>query len=504
MPSARRHEQTRARAAKPRRRWRWPLLVLASAALGLVVVGAVAMAQLGVGPAALAQALGERTPMELIGHAQQRLIGHPKLEALLGSTLNSLRDRLVREPVALLPDLAKGRRPLGLSAQRYDNQGLPVAASPLAQAARPPSADRVLTRAEEIGAAMEEALPGQVLEIAPGRYALAATLRTGRAGSADRPITLRASQPGTVMLQVRAVEGAVVNQPYWIFENLDWMGVCPSDDACEHALHVVGAARATVVRNNRITDFSAHIKVNGERGVWPDHGLAQFNTLLNTRPRRGSAPVALVDLVAASGWQILDNHLQGFVKDGGDGVSYGMFMKGAGRGGRIERNLVVCTPRGVTQPGLRVGISIGNGGTGAAYCRDGRCETEHEAALVANNVVAHCNDAGIDIAKGRDALVVHNTLINTQGVLVRNPPSNATLANNLLDSGWRSREGTQVNALANLREGNLKRWIVQPDALDLRWSEVPATVPVHPAVPQDFCARRRTLANLPGAGSAAC
>jgi hypothetical protein len=320
----------------------------------------------------------------------------------------------------------------------------------------------------------------------------------------EAPITLRAASPGAVTLEVRRVEGAVVAHPYWIFENLGWQGLCRSDDDCEHALHIVGEARATVVRNNHIVDFSAHLKINGQEGRWPDDGLLQFSTLHNTRPRRGSAPVTLVDLVAASGWQVLDNRVENFVKDGSNGVSYGMFMKGGGRGGRMERNVVVCTPAAVTQPGLRLGISIGGGGTGKESCRDRRCDTEHEGAVVANNVVAHCNDAGIDVNKGRAAVVLHNTLVNTQGILVRNPPADARVANNLLDGRVRARHGTTVVEDAQgSRFGNLGRWLADADALDLRWRKVPEPVATTTAVPLDFCGRRRAALSEPGAGAAA-
>jgi hypothetical protein len=362
-------------------------------------------------------------------------------------------------------------------------------------------AHRVITSAEDLAAALRSARPGQVLEIVPGRYQLGGPLYTGAAGSAAAPITLRAPGAGSVTLVVRANEGIAVAHPYWIFENLDWLGGCSQDDACEHAYHIVGAARSTVVRNNRITDFGAGLKINGEGGRWPDDGLLQFTTLANTRARRGSAPVVLVDLVAASGWQVLDNRFENFVKAGGTGLSYGLFMKGAGSGGRIERNLVVCTPQGVAQEGLRVGISIGDGGTGPEYCRDRRCDTEHEGAIVANNVVAHCNDAGIDVAKARRALVAHNTLVNTQGVIVRTPPSQARVLNNLLDAGLHARDGTTLVEEGNQRTGNLARWLTEPDALDLRWRETPRTAVLLPEVGADFCARRRGAVHTVGAGA---
>lgn len=509
-PSASRRESHAGRSeptrpSRSRRALRWPVGLSVAIVVALVLAAAAALVLLRQSPGEAMQVLAQRSPVEMIGEAMRRLEGHPNLERLLLPPLTWLRGRFVREPAPGVPlrDLGKGIRPFGLTPQAYDAQGRPLAASPSAAEPRPVPSTRVLLSGAEIAAAVQAAQPGDVLEIAPGRYALPATLHTGRGGRADAPITLRAARPGTVTLEVRSVEGIVVSQPYWIFENLGWVGLCKADDECEHAFHIVGDARSTVVRNQRIVDFSAHLKINGHQGRFPDDGLLQFSTLVNTRPRVGEAPVTFVDLVAASGWQYLDNHVEGFVKQGSNGISYGMFMKGAGQRGRIERNLVVCTPTGVAQPGLRLGISIGGGTSGVGACRDQRCAVEFTGAIVANNVVAHCNDAGIDVNKSGSVLVLHNTLVNTQGVLVRNPPAEASVQNNLLDGGRvRHRSGTTLSADAGNGSGAAAA-MMTPDALDLRWREAPEPVATPAPVPLDFCGRRRGALSEPGAGAAA-
>ncbi|MCW5633353.1 MAG: hypothetical protein KIT17_08460 [Rubrivivax sp.] len=504
---------TRRRRGPLHRALRWLLVIVLLGVAAVAAAGAVALALLRYTPADAWQAVNERSPVEMIGHAFRRLEGHPRLQRVLHPPLVWLHGLFVREPAGRLRDLGKGVQPQGLTMQRYDERGAPLPAFPAAAVAaagagaatpRPPAATKVLLTGADIVAAVAAAQPGDVLEVAPGRHALPSTLHTRQGGRPDAPITLRAARAGSVTLEVRAVEGAVVSHPYWIFENLGWQGLCRADDECEHAFHVVGAARGTVVRNNHFAEFSAHLKINGHSGRWPDDGLLQFSTLANTRPRVGRAPVALVDLVGASGWQLVDNRVEGFVKEGSDGVAYGMFMKGGGKGGRIERNVVVCTPQAVGRPGLRLGISIGNGGTGAEFCRDRRCDTEHDGALVANNVVAHCNDAGIDVSKGRAAQVLHNTLVNTQGILLRNPPADARVVNNLLDSRVRARRGTTVGAdTDNRRNGDLRGWLADADALDLRWREAPEPVATAAEVPLDFCGRKRAALSEPGAGAAA-
>ena len=95
-------------------------------------------------------------------------------------------------------------------------------------------------------------------------------------------------------------------------------------------------------------------------------------------------------------------------------------------------------------------------------------------------------------------------LVNTQGVLLRNPPADARVSFNLLDGAVRARSGTQLNEEQdNRRAGSLARWLADPDALDLRWREAPAPVATAAEVPLDFCGRRRAPLSEPGAGAAA-
>jgi Chondroitinase B len=489
--------KTRSAVAAPRRR-RWLLWTLCMTALLLVSV-ATLLAVLGLPPASLWQLMNERAPMAWVRYTERRLEGHPKLETVALPLLAWARQHLEREPPAPLADLGKGQRAGSLLPVRYGVDGRPLPTQVSNTPLRAPVPDKLISSVEQLAQALAQARPGQVLELASGTYTIRHTLTLSRAGTAQEPITLRARAPGSVNLVVETVQALVVGQPFWIFENLDWRGNCANDNQCEHAFHVVGPARGTVIVNNRMVDFNAHIKVNGENGQWPDHGLLQFSTLLNTRPRNTGNAVAPFDLVAASGWQVLDNHVENFVRANSDGTNYGLFMKGGGSGGRFERNLVVCTPRGISQRGSRVGLSVGNGGTYAAVCRDQRCDVEHSGAVVANNVVAHCNDAGIDVAKSRDTWILHNTLINTQGILVRNPPADAVAERNLFDGGQRVRQGSELVARDNAQHGTLADPLWAPDALDLRWREPPTTLPRHDKVPLDFCGKPRSLATPLGA-----
>ena len=502
MSAERRPVPPRPPASTRRRGRRWiiaPISVLVVLALVLTA----ALARLGYSPVEAWQALRSRQTMELVRYAEFRLLGHPRLESVLLPLLGVLRHRLEREPALPFVDLGKGQQAQGLAPQAFDAAGIPEPVQPLQTAYTPPPATRVVGSVSELAEAMEQAEPGAVLELAPGNYRLDHALFTGHAGEPERPITLRAARPEATLITVATVQAFVVNRPYWVFENLHLRGVCPDDSDCEHAFHVVGAARGTVIRNSLVEDFNAPIKINGEDERWPDDGLLQFNTLSNTAPRRTGNPVTMVDLVAANGWRFVDNRVENFVKAGGNGLSYGMFMKGAGAHGRIERNLVVCTTRGISQPGLRVGLSMGGGGTGASFCRDQRCQAEHSDGVIANNVVAHCNDVGIDVNRSVRILVAHNTLVNTLGMLVRGRPADMDALDNLVEGGIHTRDGAQVRLKDNLVQSRLDDVLLRPDALDLRWLELPTTLQRSALVRDDFCGRQRPRASPPGATVAA-
>jgi parallel beta-helix repeat protein len=283
---------------------------------------------------------------------------------------------------------------------------------------------------------METAQPGDTISFLPGVYRFqgANYLEAKQAGRPDQPITIRAEQPGTVQLEFNLVEGFLVTAPYWTFENLTIRGVCNDHSSCEHAFHVVGKASHFIARNNTLLDFNAHLKINGDGKHFPDDGLIEGNIFRNSTIRQTGNPVTLIDLVGASNWLIQGNQLSDFVKGGNDQISYGAFAKGAGEGNRFERNVVVCENRLRNAPGQRVGLSLGGGGTGAAYCRDRRCITEQQGGVIQSNLIASCSDDGIYINRAAGSVVRHNTLIDTGPLVVRFAESSADVEGNLVDS----------------------------------------------------------------------
>ena len=298
--------------------------------------------------------------------------------------------------------------------------------------------------------AMAAALPGDVITMAPGEYVFPrGELLARRPGAPGAPIVVRAERPGSVTVKLGMAEGFKVTAPYWTFENLTIRGACRQQQFCEHAFHVIGDADHFTARNNTVIDFNSHFKINARRGQFPDHGAIIGNTITNTTIRNTGSSVTLIDLVSGSDWSIRGNLITDFFKGGSDRISYGVFAKGAGARNILEQNIVICEHL-LRGPGQRVGMSLGGGGTGKQYCRDGRCVTEQDDSVIRANLIASCSDDGIYLNSAARSVVSHNTVLDTGGIVVRFPTSSADIEGNLVDSAIRSRDGGVLRANDNL------------------------------------------------------
>lgn len=463
------------------------VIVLAGAALVLLCLGAgaalFALDARGIMPRALAPYLERRSQ----GHNPTIEAGGRWVSAWLMAQDRGTAELSVQPPVP---------RPLqtGSASTRPDQGGESVLAA----------------TSEEVLAAVARAEPGDTVTLLPGTYQFAGKIDVTRPGREGRPITLRAIEAGTVLIETAAVEGIKVGAPYWRFENLSLRGVCAQDSDCEHAFHVVGPAHHFVALNNTILDFNAHFKINAENRIYPDDGLIEGNTLSNSHPRHTANPVTPIDLVTASGWVVRRNVISDFIKAEGDGISYGGFFKGAGSGNVFEQNTVLCEHRLRGQPGQRVGLSLGGGGTGKDLCRDRRCVTEQDQGVIRSNLIASCSDAGIYLNSASRSTVTHNTLVDTGGIEVRFPETSANLDGNLVDGPIRSRDGGVVHendnrstppAYAYLGYHPVRALFRAPADFDFAWraDAGPRRSGAVLLAPADLCAATRPVAAVYGA-----
>ena len=376
------------------------------------------------------------------------------------------------------------------------------------RAVAPSGMEVVVSDSAGLARAFATAQSGQVITLLPGSYRIRRTLEATRPGQAGAPIVVRAEQAGSARLEIEVLEGIRVSAPHWRFENLTLQGVCRRDDDCEHAFHVVGKAEYFVARNNLLLDFNAHIKINGSKGRFPDHGLFDSNTLRNEHVRDTTRPVTPIDLVTASNWTIRHNLISDFIKGRGNRTSYGAFAKGGGGNNLLEQNVVICEDRLRGAPGSRVGLSLGGGGTGKRYCRDGKCITEQDGSTLRANLIAACSDDGIYLNAAAQSKILHNTLVDTGGISVRFPASSADVEGNLVDGIIRARDGGLLRETDNLHSSVARLYVGShpqralfrdPVALDLRWRDEAPRRAGQAMPPPDLCATTRPAAPRYGA-----
>ncbi len=345
---------------------------------------------------------------------------------------------------------------VGFGRLEFDALGVPQQSS--AGNFEPRAIDNVIKVSEE--RAFEEALrnasAGDIITLTPGVYRLKRLrIELGGNGTPELPVVVRAEAIGDVRIELDTLEGFYVDRPFWLFENLEIHGTCSDDSRCEHAFHVVGDALGTTLRNNRLIDFNAPLKVNGlfnrEGGRFPDNGLVHNNAVYNTRVRRTDNPVTLLNINAGNGWVVSANFIADFAKGRGDRISYAAFMKSNSVAGVFERNLVVCHWRLPLDSGVRVGLSFGGGGSAARISRDRSNAIEHTAGVMRNNIVARCpSDVGIYLNRAARTRLHNNLLIGTRGIDVRFDTSSASIHDNVLDGRIRSRNGGSFAAENNL------------------------------------------------------
>ncbi len=356
--------------------------------------------------------------------------------------------------------------------------------------------------------AIETAMPGDVILLQPGVYNIRESpIGISRPGAPGMPVTVRAPHLGSVILDSNLPEALKLAAPYWKFENLVLRGSCADDTACDNGFHIVGAAEYTVLHNMRIEDFNAQIKINGEGGKYPDHGRIDHTTLIDTHPRRTAASVVPIDLVAASDWTIEDNLIADFVKIQGDGVSYGAYAKGEGRGTVFARNVILCEWR---LRGLRtsaIGLSFGGGGTDSTFMRQfDRSGAEHTDGAMEDNLIAFCSDAGIYLNRAAGTMIRRNTLLGTTGILVRYPESMARIDNNVVDGSILTRDdglfwgdGNERGTLPDMFLGHnpVRAFFTDPARFDLTWRRLPPLTAAGSGI--DLCGVERSEVAPPGA-----
>jgi hypothetical protein len=428
-----------------------------------------------------------------------------------------LKERLA--PIALGPFPgperwpAQGARKAGLRMQSYSASGIPlVAAADNSFAFSDSTNERLVSNSSQLLTALREAQAGQTIVIAPGNYRLSGRLvPIGGPGTSNSPIVVTAREFGEVILELDTEEGFYVDQPYWVFQNLDIRGACTSHSRCDHAFHVVGKALGTVIRNNQLTDFNAAVKVNGlptSAGMEaPHNGLVAQNTIYNNGPRNTANPVTPLNIDNGDNWVVRGNFIADFSKAGGNRISYGAYMKGNSSNGIFEQNIIACYWQHPRTGGKSIGLSLGGGGTGDQFCRDGNCEIEHSNGIIRNNIIARCpDDVGIYLNRAAHTRVYNNLLAGSKGIDIRFDTGSAEVFNNILEGGVYEVDGGTATSHNNLiapacnwlfrwrDDCALEDWYADPQGGDYRLTKVERILGMgesNSELAEDFCGKQR-------------
>jgi len=324
---------------------------------------------------------------------------------------------------------------------------------------------KVVSTTNELMQALDTATSGQTIILSPGNYAFSKSrVNISNAGTHDNPIQLIAEKLGSVTITLKG-EGIVIDQPYWQIKNIVFKGQCNNHSDCEHAIHVVGNGRYSLIRNNIFQDFNAAIKINGINKLYPDYGKIIGNTFFNTSIRQTKNPVTPIDLMHANNWIVRENFIYDFIKGKGNRISYGAFFKGGSSNGMFSQNLIMCNAN-LKSPNIAIGLSIGGGGSPRASHRDS-VAFEHDKGVIQNNIIMHCgNDVGIYLNKSKRSLVRNNTIYNTKGIDVRFKESTAIIENNIMSGTVNLRDG---GSLIGSLEKNIilnRTWFSASEPLD--------------------------------------
>ena len=354
--------------------------------------------------------------------------------------------------------------------------------------------------------AIATAMPGDQIIVADGSYGLT-DISCVTPGTGAAPIIVRAATPLGAKLEFSGVEGFKVSGAHWQFDGLDIRGVCPVDDNCEHAFHVVGNADGFVLRNSRVRDFNAQLKVNiatvNAMIVAPNAGLIEYNELSDTRPRNTGNPVTKLNIDGGDDWIIRGNYIHDATKMGGNQTSYGAFLKSGGKRGVMERNLMICA-KDDQSASTRIGLSLGGGGTDGAFCPPAYnanvpCAIEHDGGTLRNNVIINCSDVGIYLNRAKDSKIVFNTLIATSGIDFRFDTTSGEAYGNLVSGVIRARDGATMTATSNVQNvalATFQTWYTAPLVGDLTAIGDVVTaigaVATRAEVTDDYCANLRS------------
>jgi Right handed beta helix region len=247
-----------------------------------------------------------------------------------------------------------------------------------------------------------------------------------------------------------------------------------------HPIHVTGGPAADttgtlIYRVRTIDPGEQAIKINASaEGFYADDGTVACSHLELTdagRPMVSNCYTGGIDAHHSRGWEIRDNHIEGFWCQEGLSEHAVHFWNGA-RDTVVERNTIVDCVRGV-------GFGLGDqgNGTGREYADD-PCPgvngyVGHYGGTIRNNTIWAARpelfasqlgfDSGVALEQACGVGVYHNTIVSLQppftNIEYRWANTSAEIANNLTTHGIIERDGGQATLMGNLSDQGTEHFV---------------------------------------------
>ena len=313
------------------------------------------------------------------------------------------------------------------------------------------------TDARSIRAAMQAAQAGDTISIPPGEYDMVDTIATGNSGTPAAPITMRTSgDKGYAKLKISAGSdvGFRIISRFWVLRGLHLEGnLTKTEDLIQiDATRGGGDFQMTDCRVSRCREFLFKASRNRDQGA--DHVLLDHCEWFDTA-------ATAIDIVGGDHWIIRGNYVHDYGKDGG--VHYGMFLKGGGKNGLMEGNIVDGKAGKVT-----VGISFGGGLTDHRWLpqlEGGQFVPEHLGGICRNNIVIRTGDCAYHTNNASGCRFYNNLAYECGAGFQRQAsyPPDPVLVNNVLSGSIRG-AGDSRNNLTKVES----TWFMGADNNDFR------------------------------------
>lgn len=307
-----------------------------------------------------------------------------------------------------------------------------------------------------IKAAIAAAKPGDTVVMKPGDYDMGDRVNVNVSGEKGKPITIRcAGEKGYAVWRTRggnrccSISGAHV-----VFIGIHFAGDAKGSDDVVFLQPSADDLRFTDCKISGSGMFG--VKTARTRETAVDDFIFEHCEMFDVASTG-------FDMVCGDRCVLRGNYIHDYGKAGGGGTHYGIFMKGGGKHGIIEGNVVDGGKRG----GVLVGISFGGGLTGAQWLPlvDGKAAPEHEGGIARNNIVMNVSDDAYYSNNASECRWHNNLSWNCRTFRrPRSYPPDPVLVNNLIQGPLRDISPESKGNVTEIR----KEWFTSPDDGDFR------------------------------------